>query len=201
MIDIYFLETSGLSFSDVERYLPRVTESRRRSVLRKRDDGAKVEALMAEVLVLWGIRQRTGLSPREVEFARGAHGKPYIAGGGPHFSLSHTKGAVCAAFSDEEVGVDIERADRAVSEAVRSRVLSERELSACADGGDFISAWVRKEAFLKRLGVGITRDLRNVDTSVLPDTAVFSCGDYLIGASGSGAEAARIFTRSISGEL
>lgn len=201
MMDIYFLETRGLRFSDVERYLPAVTESRRRSVMRKRDESARVESLMAEVLVLWGIKRRMGLSPGEVEFLRGAHGKPYIAGGGIYFSLSHTKGAVCAAFSDDEVGVDIERSDRTVSEAARLRVLSERELSACADGEEFIKAWVRKEAFLKRLGVGITRDLRNVDTFMLPDTAVFSHGDYIIGASGSGAAAARILSRGISREI
>ena len=200
-MDIYFLETCGLRFSDVEHYLPKVTESRRRSVLRKRDESAKVESLMAEVLVLWGIRQRTGLSPREVEFSRGAHGKPYITGSDLYFSLSHTKGAVCAAFSGEEVGVDIERRDRQVSEAVKTRVLSDRELFVCSDGEDFIKAWVRKEAFLKRLGVGITRDLRNVDTLMLPDTAGYSHGDYIIGASGSGAESAKILSRGISREI
>lgn len=197
-MDIYLMETRGLRFAEVEKYLPKVTESRRQSVLKKRDEAAKVESLMAEVLVLWGIRERTGLSLREIEFARGAHGKPYLVGGELHFSLSHTKGAVCAAFSDEEVGVDIERRDRRVSEAVISRVLSERERLACSDGEEFISAWVRKEAFLKRLGVGITRDLRNVDTLVLPDTSAFVCGDYIIGASGSGAESAEIKSREIS---
>ena len=200
-MDIYFLETSGLRFSDVEKYLPRVTENRRRSVLRKRDESAKVESLIGEVLLLWGVKQRIGLSPREVEFSRGAHGKPYIAGSSLHFSLSHTKGAVCAAFSDGEVGVDIERGDRVVSNAAKIRVLSERELSACSDEEEFIKVWVRKEAFLKRLGVGITRDLRNVDTFMLPDTAVFSHGDYIIGASGSGAASARILSRGISREI
>ena len=67
-MDIYFLETSGLRFSDVEKYLPRVTENRRRSVLRKRDESAKVESLMAGVLVLWGVKQRIGGSPPGVGF-------------------------------------------------------------------------------------------------------------------------------------
>lgn len=192
------METRGIAFAEVEKFLPRVTESRRQSVLKKRDEAAKVESLMAEVLVLWGIRERTGMAPREVRFARGAHGKPYLVGSGLHFSLSHTKGAVCAAFSDSEVGVDIERRDRRVSEAVIDRVLSERERPMCSGGEDFIKAWVCKEAFLKRLGVGITRDLRNVDTLMLPDTAAFVHGDYLIGASGSGAEQAVIIGREIN---
>ena len=200
-MDIYLMETRGLRFEEVEKLLPRVTEARRKSVLKKRDDSAKVESLMAELLVLWGIKERTGLSLREIEFARGTHGKPYLVGSSLQFSLSHTKGAVCAAFSDKEVGVDIERRDRHVSEAVKNRVLSDRERLLCSGSEDFIKAWVRKEAFLKRLGVGITRDLRNVDTIMLPDTAAFSHEDYFIGASGSGADRARIISRDISREL
>jgi len=104
------------------------------------------------------------------------------------FSLSHTRGAICAAFSDkEEIGVDIERKDRRVNEAMYKRVMSDEETFHLTSNGDFLRFWVQKEAFLKRLGIGITRDLRGVNSLELPDTTAIEYGAYFVGASGKGA--------------
>lgn len=194
-LDIILIETAGLSFSQISGFLPCVSKARREGISRKKKERDKINALLAELLVISEIRQRgcaRGLRQR-VEFERGPFGKPYIKGGGLWFSLSHTDGAVCAAFSSQgEVGVDIEPCSRRISEKLYSRVLSEGERVQVSSAEDFLRAWVRKEAFLKRLGVGITRDLRGVDTAVIPDTAVLEKNGFFIGASGEGAGAADV---------
>lgn len=192
-MDIILIETAGVSFAEVSGFLPCATKARRESISRKKNESDKVNALVAELLVLSEIRRRGGARGlrQRVEFERGPFGKPYVKGGGLWFSLSHTKGAVCAAFSPQgEVGADIEPRSRRISEGLYARVLSESERAQVHSAEDFLRAWVRKEAFLKRLGVGITRDLRGVDTAVMPDTAVLEKNGFFIGASGEGALAA-----------
>ena len=60
-----------------------------------------------------------------------------------HVSISHTDGALVMAFSDEKVGVDIERADRAVSSKI------------CKS----IEDWTRIEAYAKWTGNGLSKGL------------------------------------------
>ncbi len=95
------------------------------------------------------------------------------------FSLSHTGCAICLAFSENgEIGVDIERKNRIIKPELYKRVLCVDELKATRSTEDFIRFWVQKEAFLKRLGLGISRDLRGVNTLLTPNTTSLQCGDY-----------------------
>lgn len=177
-----------LTWLELEGYTGCLSASARRAVTRKRNDRNRINSLLSKLLVLSELARRTGLPLRKIKFGTGAHGKPYLRDSEAQFSLSHTCGAICAAFSEkEEIGIDIERADRRVNESMYKRSLSDEELFHLTCGADFLRFWVQKEAFLKRLGIGITRDLRGVNSLELPDTtAVERCG-FFIGASGKGA--------------
>lgn len=199
-MDIILIKTEGIRFEQLSEYLPYVTKARRESIARKRNETDKINALIGQLLVLSEIRRRGGAHGRrqKIEFERGAFGKPYIKGGGLWFSLSHTKGGVCAAFSaDDEIGVDIEPCSRKISEGLYSRVLSDAERAKVHSAEDFIQVWVKKEAFLKRLGVGIARDLRGVDTEIIPDTKAICADGFFIGASGCGANSAEVNNMTI----
>ena len=193
-MDIYVIETKGTDYSHIEKYLSCVGSTRRAAVKKKLSDEAKLQSLTAGLLVRSEIAKRMGIDVKKVVFCRGAHGKPYVRGGGVQFSLSHTEGAVCAAFSDgvEDIGVDIERCDRKVSDRLKQRTLSDNETNEVNSSDDFVKIWVKKEAFLKRTGLGIAQGLRGADTTLLPDIAVYSCGDYYIGISGKCADKANI---------
>ena len=211
-MDIILLETGKLRFSDVSGYLGCVTRARRERVERKKNDSDKLNCLLSELLVLSEITARTGIPQRKIAFDHGSYGKPYLRGSDLQFSLSHTaprgdlsrsntlsQGAICAAFSTgEEIGIDIESKSRGVSEGLKKRVLCDEEQLHVVSGEDVIRMWVKKEAFLKRLGVGITRDLRTVNTLTLPETEALDAGEYFVGASGKGAREAVI--RRISAE-
>ena len=188
-MDIILLRTSEtLTWEELSGYLGCLDKARRAAVNKKANDADKINALLSRLLILSEISRRTGLPERKIRFARGSFGKPYLKNSELHFSLSHTRGAVCAAFGEgEEIGIDVERRDRRVSEGMYKRVLSGEERFHATSDTDFIRFWVQKEAFLKRLGIGISRDLRGVNSLELPDTAVIDCGELLVGASGKGA--------------
>lgn len=192
-MEVVVVTTQGVGFRQAEQYLPLVSALRRDRIAKKRRDEDKLQALAAGLLISCELSRRSGIPRERLRYSHGPFGKPYLIGGEVQFSLSHTSGAVCAAFSVEgEVGADIERRDRRVSERIYSRVLSENERQNAAPGEEFIRLWVQKEAFLKRLGTGIADDLRGVDTTLLRDTAARECGEYYIGLSGAGADSAEI---------
>ena len=60
-----------------------------------------------------------------------------------YVSISHTDGLLAMAFSDDNVGIDVERADRQVSPKV------------CKS----IEDWTRIEAYAKWTGLGLSKDM------------------------------------------
>lgn len=188
-MDIFLLRVKeNLTWTEISGYAGCLGAPGRAAVEKKAMDADKINALLSRLLVISEIERRTGLSRRKIKFTSGSFGKPYLKNSELQFSISHTRGAVCAAFGEgEEIGVDVERRDRRVNEVMYKRVLTDEERFHATSDADFIRFWVQKEAFLKRLGVGITRDLRGVNSLELPDTAVIDCGDLFVGASGKGA--------------
>lgn len=194
IMDIILLKVDEkITWRELEGYTGCLDLSRRRGIAAKKNDTDKINALLSRLLVLSEISKRSGVPMNKIKFTFGTHGKPYPKDINLQYSLSHTKGAVCVGFSQNtEIGADIERSDRRVNPALYKRALSDEELAAVSTDRDFLKCWVMKEAFLKRLGLGITRDLRGINTTSLPDTAVIDRGSLLIGASGDNAPMAAV---------
>jgi 4'-phosphopantetheinyl transferase len=119
--------------------------------------------------------------PARVRLTCSARGKPSLdveAGSSLRFNLSHSGGrAVYAVSAGRELGVDVERVEPLVDmDAIASRFFSPRERTALSalSGLDrelgFYRCWTRKEAFLKALGEGLSRPLRDFDVGVLATT-------------------------------
>lgn len=201
-MDVILLEyPETICFDDIENYLRYLTVPRQNGILKKKNENGRINTLLSRLLLLWELEQRTGIPQVKIEFVRGTHGKPYLKGSNLQFSLSHTKGAVCVAFSDKgEIGVDVERAARRVRPDLYKNVLCEEELAAL-DSSGFLHFWVQKEAFLKRLGLGITQDLRGVNTFLIPNTAAVKTDRYYIGISAEEPPTTTITTISLPGLL
>lgn len=193
-MEIFILRYSErLTFRELEGFMGCLTAARRKGVAKKKGESDRINALLSQLLVLSEITKRTGMEQRKIAFSFGSHGKPYLKDSELQFSLSHTKGAICAAFSERgEIGIDIERRSRLINPEMYPRVLCEEELAGLSSNEDFIRFWVQKEAFLKRLGLGISRDLRGVNTLRVPDTEAREFGELFIGVSGKGTNGAVI---------
>lgn len=190
-MDILLLKTEKITWNEISGFLGCLDAPRRKSVLAKAHESDKINSLLSRLILLSELEKRTGIPRKRLSFTLGTHGKPYLKRSDLFFSMSHTEGAIVAAFAEgEEIGADVERKNRRVSERMYPRVLSDEEQRSVRGTEDFLKLWVQKEAFLKRLGVGITCDLRAVSPEKLPDTAAIDCGDYIVGVSGRGAKEA-----------
>jgi len=146
-------------------------------------------------IILAGILQR---EPRDLKFACGKNGKPYLAdplsfssNNRLEFSVSHSYGLALIAFTFcGQVGVDIEKIRADIDhEKLSRRFFSLQEFKALQQFDEkirmsaFFAAWTRKEAILKATGEGLAAKLKEFDVStdpVLPPQLLASRTNMLI---------------------
>ncbi|MFE7132718.1 4'-phosphopantetheinyl transferase family protein [Streptomyces sp. NPDC057638] len=130
------------------------------------------------------LGERLGISPGAVRMARescvrcgGPHGRPAVADGGVHFSLSHTRGLVLIGLAPTPVGVDVEGVPDTTTVDDVSGQLHPREraelaaLPAAERALAFARCWTRKEALLKGTGAGIGEELTTTYVGAGPQPA------------------------------
>lgn len=114
---------------------------------------------------------------RDLVFASGPHGKPYLAKGPSdlHFNLAHSGRVVLVAVArTREVGVDVEQirsgiADRAADFCSPAEAAALAKLDPARREAGFFACWTRKEAYLKARGDGLAVALDRFDVEVDPD--------------------------------
>lgn len=119
-------------------------------------------AMARHLLASWAERPVNSLP-----WAQGPHGKPHLSGcSGPHFNLSHSgRWALLALSATLDVGVDLELDEHRQHLAhLSTRILSDTEVqtgnnTACNEPAGLLRTWVRKEACLKAMGLGLTLDM------------------------------------------
>lgn len=114
----------------------------------------------------------SGLAPEAVRMGCDERGKPFFeAPRDLHFNLSHSGGAVMAAFSRVPVGLDIERRGRSRDfQAIARRFFLPAESAAVLEAGSsredvFLRIWTAKEAIVKLSGDGLGTGLALVGTA------------------------------------
>lgn len=105
--------------------------------------------------------------PSGIEIAVNQYGKPHLSGDPCHFNISHSGEWVAVAFSQNEVGVDVEMVNKVDDwEEIASRFFTETEYAAIRSGITleerqviFTQMWTYKEAYIKALGRGLSQPL------------------------------------------
>ena len=149
-----------------------------RAAASRRADGLRHRYIIAHGAVRSILGDRLGIDPSAVAISRRCahcgdptHGKPELADFREiSFSLSHSESfAMIAVVAGARVGVDIEvEHPRSRLDALAARVLSDQEHAEWLDAEPaervraFLARWTAKEAYLKAIGAGITRPLRDV---------------------------------------
>lgn len=120
--------------------------------------------------------------PKEIRFTRNQYGKPFVASGHRTlplmFNISHSNHAVLYGFTlGRRIGVDIEFVKPIPDmEAIAEKFFSRKERTELMTLPEdrrrdaFYHCWTQKEAFVKALGEGLSRDLDQFDVSVSPDS-------------------------------
>ena len=110
------------------------------------------------------------ISPEALVILTDKNGKPYIQNCPIHFNISHCENILVYAFSDEEIGIDIEKI-RPISLSILKRFYSEKEQdfvlgkasNECKSKNynepkileNFYRIYTLKEAICKKSGLGI----------------------------------------------
>lgn len=147
------------------------------------------DVLVKIALKDYNQRKGLGFTEEEIgklKVARGLHGKPYFTDfvkqnnqeeSMVQFSVSHSRDWWACIIADEPVGFDIEDMSKSGNlktsnqdeeekkttryEAIAKRFFTEDEKDyVCINGGEgFFDIWVRKEAYIKFLGTGLSEGL------------------------------------------
>lgn len=102
--------------------------------------------------------------PQDLVIKTGPYGKPFLDHGSVHFNLSHTGNKLVIAISNiNNIGVDLEQyKSRKNLSGLANKCFSEEELAFWHNLPEkqqirmFYQFWVKKEAFVKAVGKGIT---------------------------------------------
>ncbi len=170
--------------SAVEEFASTLTSDERERAARFHFDRDRRRFVVARGLLRQLLGHYAGMRGDAIRFAYGPFGKPYLptsAGQAKlEFSLSHSGDWALAGFTrGRGIGVDMEgvRAmadyrDLAESNFAPAEVTSLFELPEEQQIDSFFACWVRKEAYAKALGLGLSLDLSTFVVSVKPDEGV-----------------------------
>ncbi len=172
-----------LHFSDLERYLRFVSPGRRERIRKFRFEKDRLTSLFGELLLRLMLEEHRGIPAGEIRFCADERGRPGLCGRDDvQISLSHSGRMAAAAFCSRPVGVDLEIL-RPASLSIADRFFREEEVRYIREAADreeaFYYIWTRKEAFIKKTGEGLSRDLRSFSVldGSLPGDHCFSFRD------------------------
>ncbi len=134
-------------------------------IMRRKMRNDKNMSLAAGILLNEELK-KYGLSEKKMEYRIGEQGKLYFKNLPElHFNISHSGGIVICAFSDCEVGCDVEKI-RCVDLKLAKRFFSENEYEyIISQRGDnekysaFFRIWTLRESYMKAIGSGISMSL------------------------------------------
>ena len=155
-----------LSSSDdyLRRLSPLCPPERYEKAMRMRREEEKVTQIIAGGLLTLILKKVYGI-PREAQkIETTPKGKPFLFDRSVYFNLSHSKNRLLLAFSEEDVGCDIQT-ERMPSDRLQASVVTDEERHYMAnDPLRFAQIWTVKEAYCKYTGEGISKDLRSVNS-------------------------------------
>jgi len=123
-----------------------------------------LRTLYGELIVRYVLRQRFAFKKEDITILKDDAGKPYIKGFPIHFNISHSGDYVVCAFSEQEVGIDIEQI-KEVDLAIAKRFFCQCEYEDlfAQDKSNrlnyFFLLWTLKESYIKWLGSGMLTPL------------------------------------------
>jgi len=165
MTEVWYCDTSEFSEEDYQLLLERFEKPQQDEIVKFRFLKDRLFRILGRIMVCHCLKCRVE------DIQKTAYGKPFVANNSS-FNISHAGTIVAVAFSDQEIGLDIEASIEADFTGILScfhpEELAEYHQSKPALHKEmFYRIWTRKEAFLKATGNGIVKGL-NLQNCLLP---------------------------------
>ncbi len=192
MAQIYFLKYDDISDFQLQELLSLVSDEQQQKVNRYADVDKKRQSLFAKLLLRAVLCRKFKIANKDLKFSVDVNGKPFVENiDNVYFSISHTSSAIAVAVSEDEIGVDIEKV-RPANPDIAKRYFTCEEYDYILDGGEkqnerFFYVWTRKEARVKKSGVGFKEGFSTFSVFDSDDDADFSTyfvEDFIISESG-----------------
>lgn len=152
-----------IKYCDFEAFTNRLPKERLDKINSYKSEASKLESLASGLLLRFLLAQ---YGREDYELSYNKYGKPYIEQG-HHFSLTHSKGLLCCAVSDSNIGIDAEMIFSARDNVAR-RSFSSDEYNTYSNASDrdseFYKIWTQKEAYLKYTGTGLAFPMNRLST-------------------------------------
>ena len=149
-----------------EKLLPYLTKE---EIIKSKDyksEIAKINYLVSRAILNLALK---GLLEKEIDdltVKRDKNNKPYVESTlGLKFNISHTEGLVLLAFFKREVGVDIEKINYKFEfKDILENCFTKDEITNIDNNIiSFYRYWTAKEAYLKCDGIGLIRNLKEIE--------------------------------------
>jgi 4'-phosphopantetheinyl transferase len=162
MIDLWYLDTISIDKVDMEGILKSLPVEVSKEVIRFQNHEDRRLKLFSKLIVQkYHKFLNEKFSWSSWQTSEG--GKPFYPGG-KKFNISHSGSFVAVAFSDNEIGLDIEICtDFDITTVIDYLHVKEKKFIADSNNpcDAFFTVWTRKEAYLKAKGIGIVEGLNH----------------------------------------
>ena len=125
-MEYFIYNIENLTDSEYEKWFSLMTKEKQERVSRYKDSERRKCSVAGEMVVKTNIGKALNTSPESLIILADKNGKPYIENSPIYFNISHCENMLVFAFSDEEIGIDVERI-RPISLNILKRFYSEKE--------------------------------------------------------------------------
>lgn len=171
MIEVKYFNIKDLDETLMEMYLKKLPDFMHQEINRYQILNDRKTRLIARLMIKQYIQEKK-YSARIEDWQKGEHEKPFIPNG-PEFNITHSGEIVAVAFSDQPIGIDIERIKEIEIEGLSAYLHNEEKeyiLKAKNKQDIFFTIWSKKEAYLKATTKGIIHEL--AATSVIGENII-----------------------------
>lgn len=176
-MEYFIYNIENLTDEEYEKWFSLMTEDKQEKVSRYKDLTRRKCSVAGEMLVKEYIGKALNIAPEAIKILTDNNGKPYIKNCKIHFNISHCENILVYTFSEEEIGIDIEKI-RPITLSILKSIFSKEEqefvLGKALNEDDFESynkpeilerfyrIYTLKEAICKKSGIGI-KGLKTAD--------------------------------------
>jgi 4'-phosphopantetheinyl transferase len=184
-VEIWRADLSA-SFTEVAAAAELLSVEERKRANRFLDPRSRAHFIAARAILRQLLAWYLETDPREIVLSYSDAGKPFVFGTDIKFNLAHSDATVVYVFSKHRVGIDVElcRPGVAVMELAEcffspEEVSALKVLAECDILPAFYRCWTRKEAYLKAIGLGLSRPLNSFVVSIRGGQTSLLCSDEL----------------------
>ncbi len=192
MTEVYFLKITEADVKAFDKMLSCIGCAKREKALKLKIPEKRLQTVLGEALLRAVLCTCYGFENEDVIIEKELNGKPRLKENKPYFNISHTGCLVAVAVSGERVGIDAEQVRKFKAGLIdRCCTTEEKDYinSAPFEANErFFEVWTKKEAFLKRDGVGLRTKPKEVDTKKLECVYTYKIDDYIASVCVDGEE-------------